>query len=87
MPSLEERFNQSGFSRFINGSAGRILRLAAGMTFILAGYAFRRHALGIASMVWGIFPLTAGAFDVCYISIILGGPFSGKKIREKQKPH
>jgi hypothetical protein len=36
-------------------------------------------------MVWGVFPLIAGAFDVCFISAVLGGPFSGAKIREKQK--
>ena len=33
-------------------------------------------------MAWGILPLSAGAFDVCYVSAALGGPLSGARIRE-----
>lgn len=40
--------------------------------------------MGIAALVWSVFPLSAGAFDVCYISAALGGPLSGSKIREQQ---
>jgi hypothetical protein len=76
-----ERFNHSGFSRFINSLSGRAFRIAAGLAFLGVGYAFRAHPLGVASMVWSIFPLSAGSFDVCYISAALGGPFSGKRIR------
>jgi hypothetical protein len=36
------------------------------------------------SIVWGVLPLIAGAFDICYVSALLGGPISGKKIRDKQ---
>ena len=32
-----------------------------------------------------ILPLTAGRLDVCYISAVLGGPFSGARIRDKYK--
>ena len=85
MSSLKDSFNRSGFSKFLNSPAGRIFRLVAGMGFIVAGYLFRDHVLGIASMVWGILPLTAGAFDICYVSMVLGGPLSGKRIREMQK--
>jgi hypothetical protein len=80
-----ESFNQSGFSKFLNSLAGRILRLVAGIGFLVVGYMFRDHALGVISMVWGVLPLSAGAFDICYVSAALGGPLSGKKIRNKEK--
>jgi hypothetical protein len=85
MSSLKNRFNSSGLSVFLNSPAGRIFRLIVGIGFIIAGYLFRYHALGIVSMIWGMLPLTAGAFDICYVSMILGGPISGKRIREMQK--
>ena len=80
-----ESFKQSGFSKFLNSLAGRILRLVAGIGFLVVGYMYRDHALGVISMVWGVLPLSAGAFDICYISAALGGPLSGKKIRSKEK--
>lgn len=84
MNNLENSFNRSGFSRFLNSPAGRIFRSVAGIGFIVAGYIFRDHVLGIVSIVWGVLPLTAGAFDICYVSAVLGGPLSGKKIRNNQ---
>ena len=80
-----ESFNQSGFSKFLNSLAGRILRLVAGIGFLVVGYMYRDHALGVISMVWGVLPLSAGVFDICYVSAALGGPLSGKKIRSSQK--
>lgn len=79
-----ESFNQSGFSKFLNKPAGRILRLAAGIGFLAFGFTHRKHASGVASLVWGLLPFSAGALDVCYISAALGGPLSGKKIRNSQ---
>jgi len=78
---LDAAFNRSGFSHFINSRAGRLFRLAAGSAFLVVGYLDRDNPLGVASMVWSVFPLSAGAFDVCYISAVLGGPLSGAKIR------
>ena len=31
-------------------------------------------------MVVGLVPLAAGAFDLCFISALLGGPLSGARI-------
>lgn len=56
-----------------------------GVGFLTAGYIFRGHALGVASMVWGLLGMSAGAFDICYISALLGGPISGPKIRARHK--
>ena len=83
MARFEEAFNRSGFSRFINSPAGRVFRLVAGTVFLVVGYIYRGHALGVLSMVWSVFPLSAGAFDLCFISALLGGPMSGAKIRSK----
>ncbi len=81
--SQYEAFNQSGFSKFMNSPAGRIFRVVAGVGFLVVGYVYRAHALGVLSMAWGVFPLSAGAFDICYISAALGGPLSGVMIRSK----
>jgi len=86
MGKFEVAFNRSGFSRFINSATGRIFRLVAGIAFLVIGYVYRDHWLGVVSMVWSILPLSAGALDLCYISALLGGPISGKKIRSSYKP-
>ena len=83
---LDEAFNRSRFSHFINSPAGRVFRVAAGTAFLLVGTLSRDHPLGVASMVWSVFPLSAGAFDVCFISAVLGGPLSGAKIRAAYGP-
>ena len=83
--SWGDSFNRTWFSRFINSLGGRIFRLLAGCAFLVVGYIYRDHTLGVISMIWSIFPLSAGLFDWCFISAVLGGPLSGKKIRKKQK--
>ena len=83
--SSAEAFNRSGFSRFLNSPAGRVFRLIAGTGFLVVGYLFRDHPLGVISMLWSVLPLSAGAFDICYVSAVLGGPLSGAKIREEQR--
>jgi hypothetical protein len=85
MGSFDDAFNRSGLSRFLNEPAGRVFRVAMGVLFLAVGFAFRTHGLGIASMVWGLLPLSAGALDICYLSALLGGPISGAKIRVKYK--
>ena len=79
--SMHESFNRSGFSKFLNSLAGRIFRFVAGIGFLVIGCLYRDHLLGVISILWSIFPLSAGAFDICYISAALGGPLSGPKIR------
>jgi len=79
-----ETFNRSGFSRFINSTGGRFFRVIAGLGFLAVGLVFRDEPLGLVSIAWSVLPLSAGAFDVCYVSAVLGGPFSGAKIRASQ---
>ena len=83
--SMHESFNRSGFSKFLNSLAGRIFRLVAGTGFLVVGYLYRDHLLGVLSIAWSVLPLSAGAFDICYISAALGGPLSGAKIRRNYK--
>lgn len=81
MRHLARTFNRSGFARFLNSPSGRVFRVVAGSGFLVLGLVYWGHPLGILSLAWSVFPLTAGAFDVCYISVVLGGPFTGKNIR------
>ena len=80
-----ETFNRSRFSHFINSPQGRVFRVVAGAAFLIVGSLFRHHPLGVLSMIWSVLPLTAGLFDVCYISFALGGPLSGAVIRDRYK--
>jgi hypothetical protein len=80
-----DTFNRSGFSKFINSTSGRVFRLAAGVGFLVVGFIYRDHPLGLFAMAWSVLPLSAGAFDVCWVSAVLGGPLSGGKIRSLYK--
>lgn len=82
MPPADS-FNRTKFSKFLNRPQGRIFRLAAGTAFLAAGIIFRQHPLGLASLAWSVFPLSAGGLDICYISAALSGPLSGEEIREQ----
>ncbi|MGB7212360.1 MAG: YgaP-like transmembrane domain [Gemmatimonadales bacterium] len=82
--SVSNAFNRTGFSRFINGRTGRSFRLVAGTGFLVVGYIYRSHPLGIASMVWSFFPLSSSVMDWCWISAALGGPLKGCDVRALQ---
>jgi len=82
--SIAARFNATGFSRWVNGTHGRAFRLVAGVAWLTFGLVFRDHWWGVAAMTWSFFPLSAGLFDLCWISAALGGPFSSRKIRAGQ---
>jgi hypothetical protein len=64
--------------------AGRIFRVCAGFCFLIIGIIFHDNPLGIISIIWSVFPLSAGVLDVCYISAVLGGPLQGGKLRNRQ---
>jgi hypothetical protein len=77
-------FNATAFSRWINGPSGRAVRLVGGAAWLVLGLVFRGHWWGVAAVVWSILPLTAGVFDICWISAALGGPLQGRTIRAGQ---
>lgn len=72
--SAAESFNCSGFGRFINSRPGRVFRLVAGTGFLVTGLVVLPSPVGIGLIAWSVLPLSAGAFDVCWISAALGGP-------------
>jgi len=76
--NIAESFGRSGFAKFINSPAGRIARTVVGLALIIWGYT----SGGIVLIIIGLIPLAAGALDLCLISALLGGPISGKKVRE-----
>ena len=78
--SMAQSFGHSGFARFINSPTGRVLRLVVGVALILWGYARLGTSAGIVLIVVGLVPLVAGAFNLCLISALLGGPISGSRV-------
>lgn len=76
-------FASSGFAQFMASPAGRVLRVVAGAGMIAGGAAIHddNSTGGTVLGVAGLIPLSAGLFDVCYLSPIFGGPFRGKDIR------
>jgi hypothetical protein len=72
---------QGGFAQFMAAPAGRLLRIIAGLALVAWGIWGLQGTARIVVIVIGLVPLLAGMFDVCVISALLGGPFSGKAIR------
>ena len=79
--SIAESFGRSDFARFVNSPAGRITRLVAGIALIVWGYLLLDTGSGLVLIVIGLIPLVAGAFDLCLVSALLGGPISGARVR------
>jgi hypothetical protein len=77
---LAESFAQSGFAQFVSSPTGRIARILAGLGLIGWGYTLRAGAAGSILMLVGLIPLAAGAFNLCLISALLGGPISGARL-------
>jgi len=82
---LSESFARSSFARFINSRAGRITRIVTGVAMIIWGYTQLENIFGMIWILAGIIPLSAGLFDICFISPLVGGPLAGKKVREAGK--
>jgi len=82
--AIESGFATSGFGQFMASPAGRVLRIAAGVGMIAGGIAMDSNG-GTALAIAGAIPLSAGLFDICWLSPIFGGPFKGADIREAKK--
>ena len=67
------------FAKFMATGAGRITRIVAGL--VLIGFGLYLHStVGIVVALVGLIPLLAGVLNVCAIALILGVPFSGRKL-------
>jgi hypothetical protein len=82
--AVESGFATSGFGQFMASPAGRVLRIAAGVGMIAGGIAMDSNG-GNALAIAGAIPLSAGLFDVCWLSPIFGGPLKGADIRAAKK--
>jgi hypothetical protein len=68
----------------MSSGAGRVLRVVAGLAFILIGLILIEGTWGIVLAVVGLVPFLAGIFDVCVIGrLLLGTPFKGAEVRAK----
>lgn len=76
--SIAESFCRSPFARFVNSSAGRIARVAAGCALIVLGYMSRANGTGIILMTVGAAPVITGTLNLCVIGALLGAPLSGR---------
>lgn len=69
------------FAKFMSSTAGRLLRIIAGIVLIALGLLVVKDTGGIILAVVGLVPLLAGSFDVCLFAPLFGGPFSGRVAR------
>jgi len=69
------------FVAFMSSSAGRIVRIIAGIALIAVGLLSVQGTAGSVVAVVGLVPLLAGLFDFCVFAPLFGAPLSGVKIR------
>ncbi|MCU0648870.1 MAG: hypothetical protein MUF00_12790 [Gemmatimonadaceae bacterium] len=84
-PAATGGFERSGFAQFMASPAGRVTRVVAGVGMVVGGIAWRNDGSttgGTTLAIAGAVPLSAGLFDVCWLSPIFGGPLRGSAIRE-----
>jgi hypothetical protein len=67
--------------KFLASTAGRILRIAAGLALVAWGLLGLTGATGIVVALIGLVPLLAGSIDVCVFAPLFRNPFKGAEIR------
>ena len=65
------------FTTFMSGTAGRALRILAGLALIVVGLAVVGGTGGIVLALVGLVPLGAGVADVCLFGPLLGSDLHG----------
>ena len=69
------------FVSFMASSAGRIVRIVAGIALVVWGWFGLGGTTGIIVAIVGLIPLLAGVFDFCVFAPLFGAPLSGSQIR------
>jgi hypothetical protein len=67
-----------GFVKFMSSSAGRLLRIGAGVALIAIGLGAIGGTAGTIIAVVGVVPLLAGVFNVCLFGPLFGAGFRGR---------
>jgi hypothetical protein len=71
----------NAFFAFMASTAGRIVRIVAGIILIAWGLLGLGGPTGIIVAVIGAVPLLAGLFDFCVFAPLFGLSFNGPKLR------
>ena len=66
---------------FLASSAGRMLRIVAGVALIAVGLMVLEGTVGWIVAALGLVPVLAGIFDFCVFAPLFGAPLSGPRIR------
>ena len=69
------------FCTFMASTAGRLVRILAGIALIAWGYFGLSGVAAIVVILVGALPLVAGVFDFCVFAPLFGCPLTGPKIR------
>ena len=67
--------------RFLASSAGRWVRVVAGIIIIAIGFWLLTGAWRWVLIIVGLVPLLAGLFDFCVFAPLFGLPFIGERLR------
>lgn len=71
------------FAKFMANSAGRLLRIVAGVALIALGMFAAQSPLNIILLAVGVVFVLVGAFNVCLLAPLAGMPLSGKAVLAK----
>ncbi len=74
-------FARSGFAQFMAGTAGRLLRVVAGIALIGVGLLVVGGTAGYIVAAIGLVPIAAGVFDFCVLGALMGTGLAGDNIR------
>jgi hypothetical protein len=67
-----------GLVKFMSSSAGRLVRIGAGVALIAIGLGAIGGTAGTIIAVVGVVPLLAGVFNVCLLGPLFGAGFRGR---------
>ncbi len=80
-PRSRSGFAATPLAQFLAGTAGRTVRLLAGVVLVIAGLTWLGGTVGLIVAIIGLVPIAAGLFDFCLLSALLGGPLRGRDVR------
>ncbi len=67
-----------GFVDFMSSTAGRVLRIVAGLALIPIGLLTVTGPVGVGLAVFGLVAISAGALNFCLFAPLFGQPFKPK---------
>jgi hypothetical protein len=73
----------NGLFEFLAGSAGRIVRIVAGLVLIVLGFWLLQGVWRWVLVIIGLAPLAAGLFDFCLFAPLFGLPVMGGPLRAR----